>query len=103
GADFLQSVGVFRSALRLALAVAGARRIIGQRQTMLRTGNKWAEALDVIGKAAQRHAAEIDAVIGARPRYEAEALALAFRGEIAAGDLHRGIGGFPHPHTNRER
>ena len=66
GADGFQRVGVLRAARGLALGEAVARGIIGQRQAMIRTRKKRAETLLIVGQPAQRHAAEIDAMIGAR-------------------------------------
>ena len=90
--DALQLVGQMRAPFRLALgerlllAVVGVRQMIDARQHR-------AERLAVVGKPADRHAAEADAVIAALAADEARALALALRDPIGQRDLQRGVGG----------
>ena len=79
----------FRLALRerLMLAVIGVRQMIDARQ-------HGAEGLAVVAKAADRHAAEADAVIAALAPDEARALRLAARIPVGERDLHRGVDRF---------
>src|SRR6186997_715543 len=61
---------------------------------MIDAGQHCTKRLPVVGEAADRHAAEADAVIAALAADEARALALALRHPISERDLHRGVGGF---------
>ena len=79
----------FRLALRerLLLAVIGVRQVVN-------AAEHHAEGLAVVADAADRHAAEADAVIAALAPDEALTLALPARHPIGERDLHRGIDRF---------
>src|SRR5665213_143553 len=82
-----------RAPLRLAfgegllLAIVGVRQVIDTRQ-------HGAERLAVVGEAADRHAAEADAVVAALAADEARALALALRDPVGRRERRDPAGEF---------
>ncbi len=77
-------------------AFAGREPVLGQvRVAHVRdAGQRGTEAAAVVDQARQRNAAEVDAVIGALPRHEHRAAALAARLVVGERDLHRGVDRF---------
>ena len=91
--EALQFVGEMRAVFRLALGEGLLLAVIGVRQ-MIDAGQQRAEHLAVVDDAADRGAAEADAVIAALAADQAGAGALAVELVIGQRDLQRGIGGF---------
>ncbi len=89
--DALQRIGEMRAVLRLALG-EGVLRQVGVRQVIDARQHR-AEPLAVIDHAADRDAAEADAVIAALAPDEAGARALAVGAVIGERDLERAIDG----------
>ena len=89
----LQLVGEMRAVVRLALAEGLFFAVIGVRQ-MIDAGQQRAEHFAVADDAADRGAAETDAVIAALPADQPGAGALAVELVPGQRDLQRGIGGF---------
>ena len=83
-------VGEMRAPFRLALRVGLLAAIIGVRQ-VVDAGKQRAEELAVVDDAADRDAAEADAVIAALAADEARALPLARHVPVGERDLERGV------------
>ena len=89
----LEIVREMRAPLRLAFRERLLLAIVGVRQ-MIDARHHRAEGFAVVGEAADRHAAEADAVIAALAADEARALALPLGDPIGQRDLQRGVGRF---------
>ena len=90
--DALQGVGEMAAPFRLALGEGLMLAAIGRRQ-MVDAGKQHAEELAVVDHAADRDAAEADAVIAALAPDQALARALAPHVVIGDGDFQRRVGG----------
>ena len=93
GDQALQIIGEMRAVFRLALAEGLLVAVIGVGQ-MIDAGQQRAEHLAVVDDAADRGAAEADAVIAALAADQAGARAFAADVVIGQRDLQRGVGGF---------
>ena len=88
--DALELVGEMRAPLRLALAERLLLAVVGRRQ-VIDAGEQRAEELPVGDDAADRDAAEADAVIAALAADQARARAFAADVVIGERDLERGV------------
>ena len=88
--DALELVGEMRAPVRLALAEGLVLAIVGRRQ-MIDAGEQRAEEFAVVDDAADRDAAEADAVIAALAPDQARARAFAAHVVIGERDLERGV------------
>ena len=88
--DALELVGEMRAPFRLALGEGLLLAVVGRRQ-MVDAGEQRAEELAVVDDAADRDAAEADAVIAALAPDQARARALAAHVVIGERDLERGV------------
>src|SRR3954452_6602635 len=88
--DALEIVGEMRAPIRLAFGKSLLLAIVSVRQ-MVDSGQQRAEQFPVVDDAADRNAAEADAVIAALATDQPGARALAAHVMIGEGDLERGV------------
>ena len=88
--DAFELVGQMRAPFRLAPGEGLVLAVVGRRQ-MIDAGKKRAEELAIVDDAADRDAAEADAVIAALAADQARARALAADVVVGERDLERGI------------
>ena len=93
GDDALERVGEMAAPFRLALGERLMLAVIGRRQ-MIDAGEQRAEELAVVDHAADRDAAEADAVIAALAADQALARALSAHVVVGERDLERRVDGF---------
>jgi hypothetical protein len=88
--DVLERVGEMAAPFRLALGEGLMLAVVGRRQ-MIDSGQQRAEELAVVGHAADRDAAEADAVVAALAADQPLARAVSAHVVIGEGDLQRGV------------